>query len=154
WMRGLPDAAAPELAVSLPVGSVRLTERAVRHDPPTDGDRRALEHEIDAALDALPELRPGSAADLVGIAGTMTTLSAIHLGLEEYDADQVHGCVMSRPELCAVVERLGGMTQAERLQLPGLDPRRADVIFAGGVISVRVVERGGFDALIVSDRGI
>ena len=154
WMRGSPNAAAPEVAVSMPIGSVRLTERAVRHDPPTGDDRRALEAEIDAALDGIPVLRAGAAADLVGIAGTITTLCAIHLRLAEYDADHVHGSVMSRAALRAVVDHLGRLTQAERLTLPGLDARRADVIFAGGVICARVMERGDFDALIVSDRGI
>lgn len=153
-MIGDPSASAPARAVSLPIGSVRLTERTIHSDPPTLEDRRALVSAIDAALDGAPLLAPGCAADLVGIAGTVTTLCAIHLALATYDAERVHGARMSRAEVEAVVDGLGRSTQAERLKLPGLDAKRADVIFAGGSIAARVLERGAFSSLIVSDRGV
>jgi exopolyphosphatase / guanosine-5'-triphosphate,3'-diphosphate pyrophosphatase len=148
-MQGEAAAEAPEAARSVPIGSVRLTERIVRHDPPGAGERRALVEAIDGALAVAP-----AGGELVGIAGTITTLCAIHLALADYDADRVHGQVMSRADVERVVARLGAMTQEERLRLPGLDPRRADVIWAGGVIALRVMERGEFPALTVSDRGI
>ena len=109
---------------------------------------------IDAALDGAPLIAPGCAVDLVGIAGTVTTLAAIHLALAEYDADRVHGALLTREQVDAVVARLGRSTQAERLSLPGLDPKRADVIFAGGSIAARVMARGRFPSLVTSDRGI
>lgn len=149
-MRGRAGADAPDEARSFAIGSVRLTERLLGHDPPAADERAALQAAIDAALAGAPRAE----GDLVGIAGTITTLCAIHLGLVEYDADRVHGQAMSRAAVDAVVERLARMTQAERLRLPGLDPRRADVIFAGGTIVQRVMERGGFPSLVVSDHGI
>ena len=166
-MRGPAAASAPTQAVSLPIGSVRLRERLVHSDPPGAEEQRALRATIDAALDGAPgwgRAASGAGAggadpaavrgDLVGIAGTITTVCAIHLGMVDYDADLVHGRRLDGDAVRAVVERLAGMTQAERLRLPGLDARRADVIFAGAVILERVLLRGGFAALIVSDRGI
>jgi exopolyphosphatase/guanosine-5'-triphosphate,3'-diphosphate pyrophosphatase len=136
--------------ISLPIGSVRLTERLLKHDPPTEEDRRALAAAVDLALDGAP--RPEG--DLVGIAGTVTTLCAVHLGLASYEGSRVHGQRMRRAEVEAVVARLGGLRADERRRVPGLDPRRADVIFAGGVILCRILARAPVDELIVSDRGI
>ena len=149
-MRGDPRADAPDQAVSFPIGSVRLSERHIHHDPPTAEETRALVETIDAALAAAP----APEGDLVGIAGTVTTVCAIHLALAEYDADCVHGFAMSRADVDHVVRRLGASTQAERLRLPGLDAKRADAIFAGATIIARVMARGGFPSIIASDRGI
>jgi exopolyphosphatase/guanosine-5'-triphosphate,3'-diphosphate pyrophosphatase len=139
-----------ERAVSVPIGSVRLTERLLHTDPPTDDEKRALADTIDRALDTAP--RPEG--DLVGIAGTVTTLCAIHFALPRYVPDLVHGKRMSRAEVESIVERLGHMHADERRRLPGLDPKRADVIYAGGVIVSRVLARSPAPALLVSDRGV
>ena len=140
----------PERLVSVAIGSVRLTERLVRHDPPTPEERAALVATIDETLGRAP----APEGELIGIAGTVTTLCAIHLGLRELDGARVHGVRLGRGDVERAVERLGRLSVAERCQLAGLDPRRADVIFAGGLILARVLARAATDAVIVSDRGI
>ena len=142
----------PEAAVSIPIGSVRLTERLLRSDPPTGEECAALRATIDAALAAAPPLPAG--AELVGIAGTVTSLAAMSLQMASYDGDRVHGTTLPRATLDSMVVRLGGMTVAQRRELVGLDPRRADVIYAGAVILQAIMARAGADECLVSDRGI
>lgn len=138
--------------VSLQIGSVRLTERCVHSDPPSDSDATALRMTIDGALDRLGwDYRP---AQLVGIAGTVTTLCAVALGLRDYDSTVVHGHRLSRAEIERVSNLLRSMALAERLKLPGLPEGRADVIFAGATILERVMTRFRIDEVIVSDQGV
>jgi exopolyphosphatase/guanosine-5'-triphosphate,3'-diphosphate pyrophosphatase len=137
---------------SLPLGSVRLTEKHVRHDPPAAGELAAIAGEIDDALAVVP-WPPGRAA-LVGVAGTVTSLAAMALRLATYDADRVHGHALTLVELDGEIARLRTSTQAERERIVGLDPRRADVILAGAVILRRIAHAAGAHALRVSDRGI
>jgi exopolyphosphatase/guanosine-5'-triphosphate,3'-diphosphate pyrophosphatase len=139
-----------EELVSLPIGSVRLTERLLHHDPPTDEEQAALAAAVDAALAGAPRPR----APVIGIAGTVTTLAAMALRLDGYDAARVHGSQLDYSELVQTVRRLGRMPVAERRCLPGLDPKRADVIYAGAVILERVLARAGATTCLVSDRGI
>jgi exopolyphosphatase/guanosine-5'-triphosphate,3'-diphosphate pyrophosphatase len=136
--------------VSLPIGSVRLTERLLHHDPPTHEEQAALATAVDAALAAAPRPR----GPVIGIAGTVTTLAAMALQLDGYDANRVHGSLLDYGQLVETVRRLGRTPVAERRQLPGLDPKRADVIYAGAVILERVLARAGATACRVSDRGI
>jgi exopolyphosphatase/guanosine-5'-triphosphate,3'-diphosphate pyrophosphatase len=135
---------------SLPIGSVRLTERLLHHDPPTAEERAQLSRAVDEALQSAPAPR----GTLVGIAGTVTTLAAMAQSLVVYDGARVHGARLDRATVDAQVEMLGTTPIADRRRTPGLDPKRADVIFAGAVILQRVMVRAGVDALLVSDRGI
>ena len=137
---------------SLPLGSVRLTEAHVRHDPPGRAEQDAIAHAVDEAIGALP-FSPGSAT-LVGVAGTVTSLAAMSLALASYDSARVHGHRLSRADLGREVARLATTTQAQREQIVGLDPRRADVIFAGAVILERIAAAAGAADILVSDRGI
>jgi exopolyphosphatase/guanosine-5'-triphosphate,3'-diphosphate pyrophosphatase len=139
-----------EEVVSLPIGSVRLTERILKHDPPTEEERAQLEQTVDAALAAAPAPR----GEVVGIAGTVTTLAAMALALDSYDPDRVHGSKLEREALKATTRALGATPVADRKRTPGLDPKRADVIYAGAVILERVLERAGASHCLVSDRGI
>ena len=145
---------------SLPIGSVRLHERHVRHDPPETSELRAITADVDAALDTAAEAftaRPGPALPptlLVGVAGTVTSLSAMSLGLRSYDPARVHGSRLGAEALDAQIARLAGATQAEREQMAGLDPKRADVILAGALILQAIVRRAGGVEVRVSDRGI
>ena len=137
-------------AISMPIGSVRLTERILKSDVPTSEEKAELVRVIDGVLATSVELE----GDLVGIAGTVTTICAIALEMDAYDAEIVHGRVIGKAEVSEVVEWLGTMNAEERRQVKGLDPKRADVIYAGGVILQRVMARAGVEELTVSDRGI
>lgn len=139
-------------ATSLDIGSVRLFERHVSSDPPTPEEIARVVGDIDAALEHAPKPAPGST--LVGVAGTVTTLVAIELGLTAYDAGRVHGFSLSRARADALAERLARTTLAERLRIPGLEPKRADVIAVGAAIVRRVLAWSGCEALVASDRGV
>lgn len=135
---------------SVPIGSVRLTERLLAHDPPLPAERQAL---LDAIRQALPDL-PAPRGRLYGVAGTVTTVGAIHLGLSPYDGRRIEGLELPVTALAQVVERLGQLPLAERRRVPGLDPRRADVIYAGAMIFLQVALHAGVERVTLSDRGI
>ncbi len=137
---------------SLPLGSVRLTEKHVRNDPATEAEVAAVTEEASRLLAAVPF--PGEPATLIGIAGTVTTLAAMSLDLRSYDPAIVHGHHMSLPALDAQIARLRAATQTQREQMAGLDPRRADVILAGAVLLRAIADRAGAKEVLVSDRGI
>jgi len=139
-----------EGVVSLPIGSVRLTERLVAHDPPTADEATLVAATVDEALAGAPPLRGA----LVGIAGAVTTLAAMAQRLDSYDAARVHGSRLTRDQVDGLAAMLGVVPLADKRRTPGLDPKRADVIFAGAVILARVMARAGADECIVSDRGI
>ncbi len=137
--------------VSLPIGSVRMSERYLRGDPPTAGEARALVIGIDEALAGIDVPR---GATLVGTAGTLTTLAAVAIGLDPYDADRVQGMRLARGEVERQLARYLELTTAQRMQIKGLEPKRADVIAAGAAIVDRIMARTGVDEVVVSDRGI
>jgi exopolyphosphatase/guanosine-5'-triphosphate,3'-diphosphate pyrophosphatase len=137
---------------SLPLGSVRLTEKHVHQDPPTAAELAAMTSEIDGEIGVVP-WPPGRAA-LVGVAGTVTSLASMALRLASYDADRVHGHALTLDELDGEIARLRTSTQAERERIVGLDPRRADVILAGALILRRIARAAGTQAIRASDRGI
>jgi exopolyphosphatase / guanosine-5'-triphosphate,3'-diphosphate pyrophosphatase len=131
---------------SLDVGSVRLTERHLHSDPPTDEE---LEAAARAVRDELPFLEPDGA---IGVAGTITTLAALELG--GYDPHRVHGYRLSREGVGAQLDRLASLPLAQRRELAGLEPERAPVIVAGAVIVREVLDRYGLAGLEVSERDI
>jgi exopolyphosphatase/guanosine-5'-triphosphate,3'-diphosphate pyrophosphatase len=137
---------------SLDVGAVRLTERWLATDPPASGELARLRDDLAAALAPVPAAVPGTR--LVGIAGTITTLCAIDLGVDGYDGRLVHGRELSLSTVRDLATRLGAMTLAERKRVPGLPEKRADTIVAGAEILAAVMARLGVDRLTVSDRGV
>jgi exopolyphosphatase / guanosine-5'-triphosphate,3'-diphosphate pyrophosphatase len=137
---------------SLQIGSVRLTERILHHDPPTTREAADLRLAIDADLRGLGWKFETDL--LVGIAGTVTTVCAIALGMETYDPDRIHGYQLSRDDVERVLALLGKMPLAGRRKLKGLDPARADVIFAGTAILERVMSEADANSLTVSDQGV
>jgi exopolyphosphatase / guanosine-5'-triphosphate,3'-diphosphate pyrophosphatase len=148
--------AEPQSRVSLDIGSVRLFERHVRSDPPSAAELSAVEADIARELAMAPPLRErsSSAITLVGVAGTVTTLKALELQLEVYEPARVHGTVLTLDvveELCA---KLASLPLAERKRLPGLSPKRADVIVAGAIIVRDLLRRAGASSAVVSDRGV
>jgi exopolyphosphatase/guanosine-5'-triphosphate,3'-diphosphate pyrophosphatase len=146
------DRGAVTFQTSLPLGSVRLTERHVRRDPPGRDELTAIALEVDAALAAVPW--PAGEPTVVGVAGTVTTLAAMALALATYDPARVHGHDLTLVELDLQIARLERATQAQRERLVGLDPRRADVILAGAIILRRIAHAARVPAVRVSDRGI
>ena len=141
-----------EHAVSLDIGSVRLFERHVRHDPPLPEEMARIDDDIESALAAAGAAEPH--AVLVGVAGTVTTLVAIELGLPSYDSARVHGFTLTRAVADALAARLAALTLAERRELAGLEPKRADVIVVGAAIVRSVLAWSGRAGLVVSDRGV
>jgi exopolyphosphatase/guanosine-5'-triphosphate,3'-diphosphate pyrophosphatase len=150
--RSEPDGATLSYVESFDIGSVRLTERHVTHDPPTPEDIRTLARESRDAFARVPPL-PG-ATPPVGIAGTMTTLAAVSLRLVPYDGPRVHGHVMPVRELRRVVDHLATIDLDSRRDVLGMEPKRADVIVAGGVIALALLDRWNAEAVVISDRGV
>jgi exopolyphosphatase/guanosine-5'-triphosphate,3'-diphosphate pyrophosphatase len=93
-------------------------------------------------------------APVVGIAGTVTTLAAVSLGMSAYDSARVHGHVMTLAELERVVDLLARVPLAERRAIAGLEPKRADVIVAGGLVALALLRHVGAPSVVVSDRGV
>jgi exopolyphosphatase/guanosine-5'-triphosphate,3'-diphosphate pyrophosphatase len=138
-------------AVSVPIGAVRLTERYLESDPPAVGEVLRLDDKIDRTL---AKLELPSGVPVIGTAGTATTMAAFALGLTTYDPDKVTGFRMSAEEVDQVRKRLFAATTAQRREMPGIEPQRADVIAAGVAIYHRVMHRIGAPVLITCDRGI
>ena len=144
-------------AKSLDIGAVRLTERHVRADPPTAEMRDAIRQAVRTALQSAPDLSPkdlSSPIRLVGVAGTVTTLSAMHQRLDPYVGSEVHGATLSRGELSALVTAMAAVDVETRKSMPGLPEKRADVIIAGALIADEVMRHAQCDTITVSDRGV
>lgn len=138
---------------SMNIGSVRLHERHVAHDPPTAAEVAAIVADVDAALDACP-VDIARATTVVGVAGTITTVAAGVLHLPAYDRDAIDRRTLGVDEVHAMVDRLVAMTRDERLALPWMHPGRADVIDAGALILSRVLRRTSVSTLLVSESDI
>jgi exopolyphosphatase/guanosine-5'-triphosphate,3'-diphosphate pyrophosphatase len=152
-IRGASLTDPPTTAHSMDIGSVRLHERHLRSDPPTMAEVSACVSDIERHLDACPVSLP-RAASVVGVAGTVTSVAAGVLDLPAYDRDAVDQSVLPVEQVHAMVDRLVGMTVAERLALPWLHPGRADVIDAGALILSRVLRRTPVEQLVVSEADI
>lgn len=144
-----------EGSISTQMGSVRLTERLVRSDPPSVADLAALDAEVEHVLDeveaAVPVDRVGT---FVAVAGTATTLQAIALGLGRYDPDRIHRSWLTRGTVEGLLARLAHMTDAERAAIPVMVPGRGDVIVAGAVILAATMRRFGLERALVSETDI
>ncbi len=143
---GGPDGVA--WSVSLELGCVRMTERHLASDPPT---RAELEACAAAARALLPPLEVDAA---VGVAGTVTSLAALDLGLVDYDPARVHGYRLSAARVASQLDRLSALPLSERRAVPGLEPARAAVIVAGATILRELLDVYGLDAIEASERDI
>ncbi len=137
---------------SLPLGSVRLTERWLHNDPPAPEELAALQADIEGVLAGRAIQRDVEA--MVGVGGTATTFVAMDLQLSTYNHRQVHGAPLGRATLEHILDRCGALPYAERVKLPGLHPGRADIILAGGLILNGLMDHFNRQDLIVSDRGL
>jgi exopolyphosphatase/guanosine-5'-triphosphate,3'-diphosphate pyrophosphatase len=143
-------------AVSVNVGTVRLTERFLHSDPPTQEQCDRMTQEIDRALAAVrARWSPESPAlTLVGIAATFTTLVAVEKKLAHYSQNEVHGSALSLDEVRRQIKLYRRTTNAQRKLLPGLHPQRADVILAGAHLVERIMMLFHSREVIVSDQGV
>ena len=142
-------------AVSVNIGCVRMTERYLRHDPPGDGEIAAARADIDAALDVVAGKIPVTAArTLVGLAGSVTTVAALVLGLDSYQADRIHHSRISAAAVREVAASLLSQTRAERNRLAVMHPGRVDVIGGGALVLTQIMERFGFGEVLVSEHDI
>ncbi|OBK60320.1 exopolyphosphatase [Mycobacterium colombiense] len=144
---------------SADIGCVRLTERCLHSDPPTPEEvaaaRQVVRERLEVALDVVPV---AGAKTWVGLAGTMTTLSALAHNMATYDSAAIHLSRVAGNDLLSVCERLIGMTRAERAALPPMHEGRADVIGGGAIVVEELARelraRAGIDELTVSEHDI
>jgi len=144
--------------VSLDLGAVALTERYLKGDPPSKEETNRIEAEVRSKLGKARELFLGDEKEvpenLIGTAGTVTTLAAIDMKMEAYDPDRVEGYRMSRRVVETIRRRLASMTLKERRGVPGLERGREDVIIAGASIVLGVMAQFGFRELSVTEGGL
>jgi exopolyphosphatase/guanosine-5'-triphosphate,3'-diphosphate pyrophosphatase len=142
-------------AHSMDVGCVRLTERRLHDDPPTEAQVRAALADLEVALQAAAADVPvRQAAAFVGVAGTVTTIAALALDLPAYDPDAIHGSVIDYQQVAEVTDRLLGMRRTERAALPVMHPGRVDVIGGGALVLRAVMEFVGAREVIASEHDI
>jgi exopolyphosphatase / guanosine-5'-triphosphate,3'-diphosphate pyrophosphatase len=147
---GSTELIAGGMRVSTDLGSVRLTERFLQSDPPAAGELEELAQAIRSVL----EEHDLSARRGIGVAGTVTSLAALDLGLVEYDADRVHRHRLGQSAVRAQLDRLAALPLAERREVPGLEPERAPVIVAGAAILLEVMRHLELPEIEVSERDL
>jgi len=147
--------ASVEAARSVDVGCVRLTERHLRSDPATSAEIAAARFDIAAAIELAAQTVPfEAAASLVGLAGSVTTVAALAVGLDVYDPDRIHLSRISAAQVRDVSSRLLAMTRAQRAALPVMHPGRVDVIGAGALVLATIVQTLGVGEVVVSEHDI
>jgi exopolyphosphatase/guanosine-5'-triphosphate,3'-diphosphate pyrophosphatase len=146
----------PEAALSVDVGCVRITEQELHHDPPGADELSIALSLIDAYLDDVDREVPGAseARTFVGLAGTITTVAAVELGLAEYDRERIHHFHLTHAAAEDVFRTLATEAHDDRLANPGLEAERADVIVGGTCILVAIFRHWGFDECLVSEADI
>jgi exopolyphosphatase/guanosine-5'-triphosphate,3'-diphosphate pyrophosphatase len=146
----------PSGVVSIDIGCVRITERFLHGDPPRPEE---LSQALSVVHDYLDDLRrelPGvdDAARLVGLAGTVTTVAAVEIGLPAYDANRIHHFVLSRGAVEDVFRTLATEARADRIHNPGLEEARADVIVGGCIVLAAIMRHFEFEECLVSEADI
>jgi exopolyphosphatase / guanosine-5'-triphosphate,3'-diphosphate pyrophosphatase len=140
---------------SVDIGCVRMTERHLHTDPPSAAEVAAATADIDAALQVVADSVPvRQARTLIGLAGSVTTVAAIALGLHDYDAARTHHSRIPAAQVHKVATGLLGQTRAQRAAIPVMHPGRVDVIGAGALVLDRVITRFGFSEVLVSEHDI
>ncbi|MEU3374654.1 Ppx/GppA phosphatase family protein [Streptomyces sp. NPDC006660] len=146
---------AVEAARSVDIGCVRMTERHHPGDPATPEQIAAIRADIEAALDLAEQSVPLTGGrTLVGLAGSVTTVAAIALGLTAYDSAAIHHSRIPYEDVAAVTARLLASTHEERTRIPVLHPGRVDVIAAGALVLLAIMERTGAREVVVSEHDI
>jgi exopolyphosphatase/guanosine-5'-triphosphate,3'-diphosphate pyrophosphatase len=144
---------APHISVN--IGCVRLTERHLHGDPPTAAEIAAATADIGSALDRVAASVPVTdARTLAGLAGSVTTVAGIALGLQHYDSARIHHSRISADRVHEIAGQLLAQTRAERAAIPVMHPGRVDVIGAGALILDRIMTRFDFTEVLVSEHDI
>lgn len=145
-----------EHVVSIDVGCVRMTEAWLHHDPPTAEELSQALSVIDVHLDDVLRDIPfaAEATTFVGLAGTITNVAAVEIGLSEWSRDAIHHFVLTRAAIEDVFRTLATESIEDRKHNPGLEPQRADVIVGGLCVLVSIMRRFGFAECLVSESDI
>jgi exopolyphosphatase / guanosine-5'-triphosphate,3'-diphosphate pyrophosphatase len=152
---GAPGGADGLRARSMDVGCVRMTERHLHSDPPTQAQIDAAVGDVRHAIaDAARDVPLREATAFVGVSGTVTTVAAIALGLDRYDSAAIHASTLSAEQVHDVTARLLAMSHAERAALPVMHPGRVDVIGGGALVLRTLVEATGAAEVIASEHDI
>ena len=146
----------PEGVVSIDMGCVRLTEKFLHGDPPAPEELSQAISVVHSFLEDVEREVPAvkEADRLVGLAGTITTMAAVEIGLPEYDPKRIHHFVLTRAAAEDVFRTLATEARADRIHNPGLEEARADVIVGGAAILVTVMRHFGFEECLVSEADI
>jgi exopolyphosphatase/guanosine-5'-triphosphate,3'-diphosphate pyrophosphatase len=149
------EGAADLAAISVDIGCVRLTERHLHADPPTAAQVEAATADIDRALDDVAAaIATPDARTLVGLAGSVTTVTAIALGLPFYDPARTHHARIPATAVHSVTGQLLRQTREQRTAIGPMHPGRVDIIGAGALVLDRVMQRFGFAELVASEHDI
>jgi len=144
-------------AISLPIGSVKLTEQYIRHDPIQDEEYQILEKGIDLVLqDEMDSLFEENYErhTLIATAGTAATLATLDRKLKKYVPEKVHGYELTQAHLQKIIVTLKALSVKDRTKLPGMEPLRADVILAGSLLLSKILTYFSKESCLVSDRGL
>ena len=147
---------APVGLVSLEMGCVRVTEQFLHSDPPAPEELSNAVAVVRDLVAEVPRVIPGArdAATLVGLAGTVTTIAAVELGITEYDPEKIHHFRLTREAAEDVFRTLATESAAQRAHNPGLEAGRVDVIVGGAAVLVGIFRVLGFDEMLVSEADI
>lgn len=137
---------------SVNLGAVLITEKHLADDPVKPGAVDAALEEIKTAFDAAQVT--GSPVQLVGMGGTVTSMGAVKHKMTKYDPDVIQGSTLTRADVEEQIADYAGKTLEQRREIPGLQPKRADVILAGACILKDILNRLNADQLVISDRGL
>lgn len=137
---------------SVNLGAIRITEKFFSDDPVKAGSVEEALKEIDAEFAAAGV--EGKPVQLVGMGGTVTSMGAVKHKMVKYDPDVIQGSTLTRADIADQIKEYSARTVEQRRELPGLQPKRADVILAGACILQDIIDRLGVDALTISDRGL
>ena len=141
-------------STSLPIGAVRMTERFIHSDPAAGKEWRTLDDHLQSQLEQLDWFKVHGEMDLVGMGGTVRNLANIDQHLRGYPLSRLHAYRLTRERLEGIVEELRKRTTKERIDLPGLNDERADIILAGATAIFAMLRHAGADSLLISGEGL
>ncbi len=153
FVTALTDASL--VSKSLSIGCVRMTERYLHSDPPTQREIEDTVSDIDSQIELIKRTIPiNSETTFIGLAGSVTTVAAMAMGLREYDAEKIHGSILSIDQVEAVTDELLHMTRAQRAELRFMHLGRVDVIGGGALVLRESMRILGFNQVLVSEKDL